>query len=72
KFRTAKAATNRECPYCCTSVSVKAVKCPNCLSKLTPVKVPKEQQDGLEKLVDNINPIKKLKVIKKKIRKIVK
>ena len=73
KFRTGRAATTRDCPYCFTKVSVKATKCPNCISKLTPIKQPsKEQREGLEKLVDEINPIKNLKVIKKKIKKIVK
>jgi large conductance mechanosensitive channel len=31
-------ATTRECPYCITQVSIKATRCPNCTSELTPVK----------------------------------
>lgn len=30
--------TMRECPYCCTEISVKASRCPNCTSELKPVK----------------------------------
>ncbi|TLS34936.1 large conductance mechanosensitive channel protein MscL [Pseudalkalibacillus caeni] len=28
--------TNKECPYCCTSIPYKAIKCPNCGSELEP------------------------------------
>jgi large conductance mechanosensitive channel len=28
----------RECPYCCTEISVKASRCPNCTSELEPSK----------------------------------
>jgi len=28
--------TTRECPYCATSISIKAVRCPNCTSQLKP------------------------------------
>jgi large conductance mechanosensitive channel len=30
--------TTRECPYCCTEVSIKASRCPNCTSELEPIK----------------------------------
>jgi large conductance mechanosensitive channel protein len=30
--------TTRECPYCCTEVSIKATRCPHCTSELDPVK----------------------------------
>jgi large conductance mechanosensitive channel len=29
--------TTRECPYCLTSISKKATRCPNCTSEVTPV-----------------------------------
>ena len=29
-------ATTRECPHCFSTVNIKAVKCPNCTSPLTP------------------------------------
>ena len=32
------APTTRECPYCCTQVSIKASRCPNCTSELKPLK----------------------------------
>jgi large conductance mechanosensitive channel len=32
------APSTRECPYCCTQVSVKASRCPNCTSELKPLK----------------------------------
>ncbi len=28
------AATNKECPYCFTTISIKATRCPNCTSEL--------------------------------------
>ncbi len=31
----AAAPTTKECPFCCTSIAVKAVRCPNCTSELT-------------------------------------
>lgn len=30
----AKEPTTKECPYCCSVISVKAVRCPNCTSEL--------------------------------------
>lgn len=27
--------TTKDCPYCCSKISIKAVKCPNCTSDLT-------------------------------------
>lgn len=30
--------TTRECPFCQTSISKKATRCPNCTSEVTPVK----------------------------------
>lgn len=29
-------ATTTDCPYCCSSINIKATKCPNCTSDLTP------------------------------------
>lgn len=28
------AAAAKECPYCCTTVAIKAVRCPNCTSEI--------------------------------------
>ncbi len=28
------APTTKECPYCCTAISIKATRCPNCTSQL--------------------------------------
>ncbi len=30
-----KSKTNKICPYCCSSININAVKCPNCTSDLT-------------------------------------
>jgi large conductance mechanosensitive channel len=30
----APAPTTKECPYCCSKISIKATKCPNCTSDL--------------------------------------
>ena len=29
------APDTKECPYCCSKISVKAVRCPNCTSQLS-------------------------------------
>jgi large conductance mechanosensitive channel len=31
---TAAAPTNKDCPYCCTSIPLKATRCPHCTSEL--------------------------------------
>ncbi len=31
---TPAAPTTKECPYCCSKISIKAIKCPNCTSAL--------------------------------------
>ncbi|MDD6796995.1 MAG: large conductance mechanosensitive channel protein MscL [Clostridia bacterium] len=31
---TPDAPTTKECPYCCSKISIKATKCPNCTSDL--------------------------------------
>ena len=31
---TPDAPTTKECPYCCSKISIKATKCPNCTSAL--------------------------------------
>jgi len=30
----APAPATKECPYCCTAVAIKAVRCPNCTSEI--------------------------------------
>jgi large conductance mechanosensitive channel len=72
KLRTQKAALTRECPYCRLNVPARAIKCPNCLSKLTPVKFKSQQGGGLDKLIKEINPLEGLKSVRNKIKKIVK
>jgi len=32
--KTEEAATTKECPYCCSTISVNAKKCPNCTADL--------------------------------------
>jgi large conductance mechanosensitive channel len=32
------APTSKECPYCVSTISIKATRCPNCTSDLAPVK----------------------------------
>ena len=29
--------TTRDCPYCCSAIAIKATRCPNCTSEVTPV-----------------------------------
>lgn len=36
---TDKEVTTKECPFCCTKISVKAARCPNCTSILDEEKV---------------------------------
>ncbi|GHS99845.1 large-conductance mechanosensitive channel [Bacteroidia bacterium] len=38
KLRTPKAVTTRTCPYCQTTISMAATKCPNCCSGVKPMK----------------------------------
>ena len=33
KLAVPAAPTTRECPFCCSSVAIKAVRCPNCTSQ---------------------------------------
>lgn len=35
--KPAPAVTTRECPHCCTQIPVKATRCPNCTSEVTPL-----------------------------------
>ena len=32
--KTEEAATTKECPYCCSTISINAKRCPNCTSEL--------------------------------------
>lgn len=34
KLKKAEAITIKECPYCCSQISINAKKCPNCTSEL--------------------------------------
>jgi len=34
RFTTPAAATNKDCPCCCTSIPIKAVKCPHCTADI--------------------------------------
>ena len=34
KLKKAEAITVKECPYCCSQISINAKKCPNCTSEL--------------------------------------
>lgn len=73
KVRTKKASDKRDCPFCLSSIPLKATKCSFCCSAVKPVinkSLPKD--DGLEKLIDGINPIKNIKSVKKIYKKIVK
>lgn len=33
---TPEAPTTKQCPQCCSTIPIKAVRCPNCTSQLTP------------------------------------
>jgi len=35
KFRKKEAITTKSCPYCYSTINIKAIKCPNCTSELT-------------------------------------
>ena len=39
KKKEEEAPTTKECPFCCTEISIKACRCPNCTSEL-----PKEEE----------------------------
>ncbi len=35
KAEPPKEPTTKECPFCCTTIAIKATRCPNCTSQLT-------------------------------------
>jgi large conductance mechanosensitive channel len=72
KLRTQQATTTRECPYCKTSISVAAIKCPNCCSAVKPVRVAAPKPGEIDVLFNKLEKIKPLKTIKKNVKKIVK
>ncbi len=57
KMRSKQPVTVRDCPYCKTSISKAATKCPNCCSAVVPeeVEAPKESE-----LVKGIKGLKKV------------
>ncbi len=46
KARDKKVAQTRACPYCKSSISIDAVKCPHCCSEVEPVKIENSVEDS--------------------------
>ncbi len=75
KMQIKKASDKRSCPFCFSSISTKAIKCPYCCSVVEPIKGALVKNNRLDKLIGGIgeiDPIKSLKKVKKHIKKIVK
>lgn len=75
RIQMKKASDKRNCSFCFSSISAKAVKCPNCCSAIEPIKGALSKNNRLDKIIGEIgeiDPIKSLKKVKKHIKKIVK
>jgi len=71
KTRDKKAVSTRACPYCTSTVSVAAVKCPHCCSALEAVKPVEAQDSDLKKGIKSFSNLTK-SVAKKVSKKITK
>ncbi len=49
KMRSKKPVTTRACPYCKTSISKQACKCPNCCSDVEPEEIEQPEESELAK-----------------------
>lgn len=66
KMRSKQPNTTRTCPYCQTSISKLASKCPNCCSDVTPEAIAPAEESELVKGVHNLtSKIAKIKKITK-------
>lgn len=70
KLRDKKPANTRTCPYCKTTISNAATKCPNCCSDVEPVETAPVQQGELTKGLKNLGKITTGQIAK--IKKITK
>lgn len=57
KMRSKQPVTTRACPYCKTSISKAACKCPNCCSDVTPEEVAAVEESDLKKSLKGLKKI---------------
>ena len=57
KMRSKQPVTTRACPYCKTSISKAACKCPNCCSDVTPEEVAAVEESDLKKSIKGLKKI---------------
>ncbi len=70
KMRAKKPVTTRACPYCKSSISKRACKCPNCCSDVEPEEIGQIEDSELKKGLQDLTKIATGNI--KKIRKITK
>lgn len=70
KLRDKKPVNTRTCPYCKTTISNAATKCPNCCSEVTPVEAAPAEESDLKKGLKDLSKIATSKI--SKIKKITK
>lgn len=57
KMRSKQPVTTRACPYCKTSISMAACKCPNCCSDVTPLEVGPVEKSDISKGIRSIKKV---------------
>ena len=57
KMRSKQPVTTRSCPFCKTSISKAATKCPNCCSNVKPEEVDAPQESELAKDIKRLKKI---------------
>lgn len=73
KARSKSATTTRTCPYCQSSISVNATKCPHCCSDVEPVEIKEDLESDLQKGLKDLSKVATKKLAKiKKVAKIKK
>lgn len=66
KMRSKQPVTTRACPYCTSTISMAATKCPNCCSSVKPIKVENiDTTSDLGKSLHKISAFAKKKIITK-------
>ena len=70
KLRDKKPANTRTCPYCQTTISNAATKCPNCCSDVKPIETAPVQESDLKKGLKDLSKIATGQITK--IKKITK
>lgn len=68
KTRDKAAATTRTCPYCQSTISIAATKCPHCCSDVKPEKPQAAEESDLKKGIKNLQKMAKGTISKIKVK----